>query len=155
LLSGTRTIRLGIGDDSSKLPRAGAMIETPIKIRAWEPRILVAGALGLLLLAGGIVASGWYTGLMRDSTTGPVRDAPFSLARVQFTWWFFLVFGGFLFIWLVTGQFIGVITPGVLTLLGISGVSGVAARMMDKPDPAAASPAPKTSSGFFWDILGD
>ena len=31
---------------------------------------------------------------------------PFSLARTQFAFWLFLVTGGFLFIWLTTGQFL-------------------------------------------------
>ena len=182
---GVRAVKLGLGDSDAKLPRPHAIAGTTIELRVYEPKPLFTGMLGLALVAGGLVALGWYNALLRDTTSGEIREAPFSLARVQFAWWFFLAFGGFLFIWLVTGQFVGVMTTGVLTLMGISGVSGLAARTIDAlPTPApaagaaapaagAAAPAagaaagaapgavaaepaaPRTSDGFLRDILSD
>ena len=162
---GVRAVKLGLGDSDAKLPRPHAIAGTTIELRVYEPKPLFTGMLGLALVAVGLVALGWYSTLLRDTTTGEIREAPFSLARVQFAWWFFLAFGGFLFIWLVTGQFVGVMTTGVLTLMGISGVSGLAARAIDavpKPAPAtapgavvAAPAAPRTSDGFLRDILSD
>jgi hypothetical protein len=154
---GVRAVKLGLGDSEAKLPRPHAISASTIELRVYEPKPLILGVLGLVFVAGGMVAMGWYGGLLRDTTAGAIREAPFSLARIQFAWWFFLAFGGFLFIWLVTGQFGGVMTTAVLTLMGISGVSGLAARAIDAAPPPAGQPVPppRTSKGFLKDILSD
>jgi hypothetical protein len=64
-----------------------------------------------------------------------LRDAPavdgvrqtYSLARVQMAWWFVLVVNGFVFIWLITGDYRDTITPSILGLMGISAATGLAA----------------------------
>jgi hypothetical protein len=136
------------------LPRKDAVVGG-VTFRLYHWPILVLGALGLALVAGGLIGLGWNTGLLRDTppppTTPPTPQPlpPFSLARVQFAWWLFLGIGGFLYVWLVTGQYIGVVTAGVLTLMGISGVSGLAAQKID-PEPN-----PEPSEGFFRDIMSE
>jgi hypothetical protein len=148
---GSRTVTLGLGDSNGKLPRPNAVMADKITLRVYDWQMLVLGALGIVLLAVGLIMWGWNTGLLRDPAppADPAKPAPFSLARTQFAWWLFLVTGGFLYVWLTTGQFLGVMTPGVLTLLGISATSGLAAVLID-PTPNTVPPR-----GFFRDILSD
>lgn len=157
--NGSRAVIVGFGDKGARLPRDFARVDT-LEISAFKRSWLIIGAAGFLLLATGLFTLGWNTGLLR---TAPVVDTvkpPFSLARVQMAWWFCLTLGGFLFIWLTSAQWMGVMTSSVVTLLGISGVSGLAAVAIDKgtqaPPPAPAPPAaPATSQGFLTDLVSD
>jgi hypothetical protein len=147
---GSRYVALAFGDKEGTLPRTDAVIVEKVKLRVYHWPLLIAGALGLALMAAGLIGLGWDTGLLRDTPPpSPTAPVPFSLARVQFAWWLFLVIGGYLYVWLVTGQFIGVVTAGVLTLMGISGASGLAAQVID--------PTPNTnpSQGFLRDIMSE
>ncbi|MDA1100801.1 MAG: hypothetical protein O2967_17655 [Proteobacteria bacterium] len=66
-------------------------------------------------------------GLLRD--LGPKPEGgkkPFSLGSTQMAFWFFIVLGGFLYVWLVAGD-LSVLTPSVLGLIGISAATGLAA----------------------------
>jgi hypothetical protein len=152
---GSRYVALAFGDKEGTLPRTDAVIVEKVKLRVYYLPLLIAGAVGLALMAAGLIGLGWDTGLLRDTPPPPpvpaaaAKPVPFSLARVQFAWWLFLVIGGYLYVWLVTGQFIGVVTAGVLTLMGISGVSGLAAQVID--------PTPNTnpSQGFLRDIMSE
>ena len=147
--SGIRVVKIGLGESDAKLPRA--VTTNSIELVVFTPWLAILGGFGLLAIAAGIVLFGWDTGLLRDRTpsTGDLAP-PFSLARFQTAWWLFLAVAGFLYIWLVTGQSIKVVTGGVLTLIGIAGVSGIAARIVDK-DTVPANPP--QSDGFFEDIL--
>ena len=147
---GSRDVTLAFGDKEGTLPRTDAVIVEKVKLRVYHLPLLISGALGLALMAAGLIGLGWDTGLLRDTPPpAPTAPAPFSLARVQFAWWLFLVIGGYLYVWLVTGQFIGVVTAGVLALMGISGASGLAAQVID--------PTPNTnpSQGFLRDIMSE
>jgi hypothetical protein len=83
----------------------------------------------------------------------------YSLARVQMAFWLYLITAAFVFIWLVTGDYNGVLTPQSLTLLGISGTTALMAISVDARDGGAgggAGGAPtKTSQGFLNDILNE
>ena len=74
--------------------------------------------------------------------SGPVKAAgakqgntiarrPYSLGRSQMAFWFVIVLGAFTFIWMVTGDE-DTITPTVLSLIGISSATGLAAALVDK-----------------------
>jgi len=80
---------------------------------------------------------------------------PFSLARSQMSFWFFLVIAAFVLIWLVIGD-TDTITQGVLVLIGISAATTLGATAIDssKSDASAPKPAEK-SDGFLNDILSD
>jgi hypothetical protein len=147
---GSRDVTLAFGDKEGTLPRTDAVIVEKVKLRVYHLPLLISGALGLALMAAGLIGLGWDTGLLRDTPPpAPTAPVPFSLARVQFAWWLFLVIGGYLYVWLVTGQYIGVVTAGVLALMGISGASGLAAQVID--------PTPNTnpSQGFLRDIMSE
>jgi len=64
--------------------------------------------------------------LLRDGPTLAGTKQPYSVARVQMAWWFFLILIGFSYIWLVTGDN-DTITPALLALMGISAATAVAA----------------------------
>jgi hypothetical protein len=77
----------------------------------------------------------------------------YSLARVQVALWATLVVAGFCFIWLVLGQYNGLVTNSILALLGISGLTTLASLQVNqvtRTDLLAT-----TSDGFFNDIFND
>lgn len=96
--------------------------------------------LGLIAL---FVILGLKSDLLRDSVQviGQGERKPFSLARTQAAWWFFLVLASYLFIGMITGDFSSTITTTVLGLIGISAGTVVSSAMIDasKNTPAAAA----------------
>ncbi|PYS45811.1 MAG: hypothetical protein DMF68_21110 [Acidobacteria bacterium] len=86
-----------------------------------------------VLLVFGFFALALKSNLLRDSVSSPGGGArrPFSLARTQAAWWFFLVLASYLFIGIITGDFSTTITGTVLGLLGISAGSAVSSAMVD------------------------
>ena len=71
--------------------------------------------------------------LLRDSRppnpeNGGLR--PYSLAKVQAAWWFFIVIGCFLLIYLITGEY--TMTEQALILIGIGTGTALGASMIDK-----------------------
>lgn len=148
---GIRAVRIGVAVEQSagQPPVMRALVEKRATLRVFDVGWVVTGGLGLILLAVGIGMAGWNTGLLRAGKD----KSPFSLARVQMAWWLVLTLGGFLFIWLVSGQWKGVMTTGVIALLGISATTGVAAQMVGKDDTPPAKPP--ESDGFLRDIMTD
>ena len=73
------------------------------------------------------------SGLLRDDTPEPGggHQRPYSLARTQAAWWFFLILASYLFIGMVTGDFSTSITGTVLVLLGVSAGTTVGAALID------------------------
>lgn len=151
-----RAVTIGMAnkpaDADAVLPRAQAATVPTLEIfNLW---LSVLGAAGIVAIATGIIMACWNTGLLRDRVPlpGGADQPPFSLGRVQMAVWLVLSVGGYLAIWLITGARSGLITPGLLTLLGISGMSGLAARLIDVGTPA---PASARSAGFFRDIVSE
>jgi hypothetical protein len=147
---GTRSVSVGVGasDGDDQPARVRARPANPLQLRVYEPRIFTLGAGGLLALTLGVGLLGWDTGLLRSGG----KETAFSLGRVQMAWWLVLVLGGFLFISLVSGQWRGVITSGVITLLGISASTGVAAGLVD----ATVPPTQVREKRIFWrDLVED
>ncbi len=70
--------------------------------------------------------------LLRDEGPSPPapRRKPYSLARFQMAFWFFLVVDAFLYIWLTTGGW-NTITPTVLGLIGIGAGTALGAAVID------------------------
>ncbi len=101
--------------------------------------LLVLGLLVALLLA--LIWAGAHFDLLRDAV-GPPPPAggrrTFSLGRVQMAVWFYLVVAAYLYIWLITGEY-NTPTASVLTLIGISAGTGLAAVFVDTSKATAAS----------------
>jgi hypothetical protein len=77
--------------------------------------------------------------LLRDS--GPPnpldgKSRPYSLAKVQMAWWFFIVIGSFLLIYVITGEF--TITEQALILMGIGTGTALGAAMIDSSKQTSA-----------------
>jgi hypothetical protein len=64
--------------------------------------------------------------LLRDGPSLAGVRQPYSVARVQMAWWFFLILIGFSYLWMVTGDN-DTISPALLGLMGISAATAVAA----------------------------
>jgi hypothetical protein len=64
---------------------------------------------------------------------------PYSLALTQAAFWFFLVFGSFLFIALVTGEYNSTITAQALILIGIGTGTALGAAMIDSSKRGSAN----------------
>lgn len=113
--------------------------------------------------------------VLRDTgpqPTGTTRK-PYSLAKMQAAWWFFLILASYLFIGLVTGDYGTTITSTVLLLMGISAATAVGSATIDagkaeastaKAAAAAGVPGgaaavavtPQATKGRWWlDILSD
>jgi hypothetical protein len=73
--------------------------------------------------------------ILRDSPSSFRGTPPYSLARCQMAWWFFVVLGCFLLLILITGV-MPTIPGSVLSLIGISSVTylGAEAIGVNKPD---------------------
>lgn len=98
---------------------------------------LVGALLALLLLGLGIL--GYLTPLLRDGS----GDTPYSLGRVQMACWFYLVIAAYLYIWLITGEY-NTLPTSILTLIGISGGTGLAAVFVERNRTQTADNERKT-----------
>jgi hypothetical protein len=103
-------------------------------------------AIGLTVILGALIAFlalARYTNIIRDPAAARRPDGrrPYSLARGQMAFWFFLVIASYFFLWIVSGD-MDTLNASVLTLIGISAVTALGAAFVD-----AAKPAPPGSSG--------
>jgi len=67
--------------------------------------------------------------MLREGPTVAGTRRPYSLARSQMAWWFFLVVVAYVFIWMVTGDR-DTIPPSLLGMMGISAATAIAATAM-------------------------
>jgi hypothetical protein len=82
------------------------------------------------------------------------KHKPYSLARFQMAFWFFLIVASFLFIWLITGAN-DTITGSTLALIGIGAGTALGSAAIDAAGDGNAPAQPQVSRGFFTDILTD
>ena len=153
--AGIVPIVLGIAEEGQPLP-AATIRATPVRnggvssqigLRVFRPGLMWLAGTGLVLMLAGIAGLARSTALLRD---GRSRYSRYSLARVQMAWWFAATIAGFAYIWLVTGQYQGVIGSATFVLLGIAGATAGAARVVDGPKTRSEP----LSRGFFADIAG-
>jgi hypothetical protein len=103
-------------------------------------------AIGLTVILGALIAFlalARYTNIIRDPAAARRPDGrrPYSLARGQMAFWFFLVIASYFFLWIVSGD-MDSLNASVLTLIGISAATALGSAFVD-----AAKPAPPGSSG--------
>jgi len=148
------SIDLSVGVSKSQSSTPTALAPANILLVVYKNRILWLGivAMGVLLLAFVLFAAS--STMLRDSagTNNGYPTGTYSLGRTQMALWLVLSFAAFIFLWLTLGFYLHVITSAVLVLLGINGVTGLAAILMDKPK-AGADPA--ASQGFISDLMCD
>jgi hypothetical protein len=143
------TLRVSVGvRGSSPLPRAErANMELRLKKLYVDSWTFVFLAL-LIGVAVALVVYARKSDMLRE---GPPIDGvrrPYSLARVQMAWWFFLLVVGYVFLFLVTDAR-NSISPSLLGLMGISAATALAA--------VAVTPAGRqTATVSFWhDLVSD
>ena len=130
--------------------------------------ILNSGKLNLLIwttgsvgLGGTLILAIWIALFFLGKKSGMVRDAgnpgtdvshrPFSLGRVQMAWWFAIVVGSYIFLWMITGEQ-PELSAQALALMGLSGATGLTSAGLDA---SKKSIIPASSGNFFIDLLTD
>ena len=132
-LTENKTIRVSIGiEDQFAIPvvKAGANeIKLNVVPAAWFAFWLIL--FGVLIIGFFLLA--WKTELLRDAVPPPGggERRPFSLARTQAAWWFFLVVAAYLFIGIITGDFLTSFSATALGLLGISAGTTLGSAFVD------------------------
>jgi hypothetical protein len=144
----TMRISVGIGGDRP-LPRAvGANLSLRLKklyVDNWTRTWLAL----LIVVAVALVIFARRSDMLRDGAAVAGVRQPYSLARVQMAWWFFLLVVGYVFIWLVTGE-ADSIAPSLLGLVGISAATALAAVAITSP-----LRGPRATEGFIRDLISD
>lgn len=148
-------VTVGIAEEGASRPAATLRVTPasnggtsgPIGLRVYRPDMMWLAGIGTLLLLIGLIGTARGTALLRD---GRSRYARYSLARVQMAGWFAITMAGFVYVWLVTGQYRDIVGSATFVLIGIAGATAGAARMVDGPR-ARAEPL---SRGFVADIGG-
>jgi hypothetical protein len=154
-LSGEKTLRLSI----AKMGGATYPGAKEIKFRVFAELYLIIAGIFFLALAVILFFLGAYTDMLKDAplptTTNPNPARAYSLGRCQMAFWLFLVSGMFVFIWITTGQYTGVLTADALVLLGISGTTGLVAIGVDRTKQAQGlwTPVKNAGSSFLKDII--
>ena len=126
---GTRKIEVSLGLKDEFAVPSDALVDLKPLPMGWFSFWFL-----LLLIAGGwFVRMARTTSLLRDSTnsTAVDKNKPWSLARLQAAWWFFLVLASYMFIGCVTGDYSTTITGTVLVLLGIAAGTTVISTGID------------------------
>jgi membrane protease YdiL (CAAX protease family) len=127
--SPTRDTKASVGlEGKTPLPN-GQSFKLSIYRRGW----LIIGIIGFLVALVMFVFLARRTTIIRDSgppELPPGMFRPYSLARSQVAWWFFIILGSFLFIGVVT-QDLDTITNSSLVLLGIGTGTALGAALVD------------------------
>jgi len=123
-------------------------------LRIYNPVLLFFGVALFLVALVLFVQAARTKSILRDS--GPPKPPegkfrPYSLARVQVAWWFFIILASFLFIAFVTLDF-DTISNSSLVLLGIGTGTALGAAMVDanrrtSSDSALATLVPRRDRG--------
>jgi hypothetical protein len=152
--NGTTELTVGVASTQAGLPSASG---PPIKFIIYKKEILALGAAAMLVLTLAFVVFAASSTIMRDTASLGASGKPngtYSLGRVQMALWFMLSVAGFIFLWLTLGFYLNVITISMVALLGIHGMTGIGAIMVDRTGQAAAPPV-RTSRGFMEDLICD
>jgi len=157
-IDGERSVSIGLALDATHRIVASPML-APVILAIFSPLRLLFGVALLAVAVVVFVLLARRTDMVRDSepavlAAGATR--PYSLARCQMAFWFFLVLAAFLLIWLITGDYNGIVTQQTLVLIGISAATGMSSAAIDgnKSAAAGAPPAPVHTT-FFDDLLTD
>jgi Flp pilus assembly protein TadB len=115
-----RRLALSTGLESGPAAQSRAVTEF-IAVRSgrlvWWFIVAVVGLLVFFWMAG-------WTGALRDKEpSGPIKnptDRAFSLSRVQMALWTILTIYAYLYIWMLTGEYLATIPASVVGLMGIT-----------------------------------
>ena len=141
--------------------------ERTVMLQTIPPGWFWAWTVLLVLLVCIFLALAVRSDVLRDLGPQPASNnrKPYSLAKMQAAWWFFLILASYLFIGLVTGDYGATITGTVLSLMGISAATAVGSATIDVSRPVTGAavmvvagvvaPAVAETKGHWWlDIPG-
>ena len=128
-----RPVSVSVGMEDSYALASGSPTDSVINLSVIPHAWFAFWFVLLLILFMAFLTLAYKTNLIRDSITQPATAAarPFSLARTQMAWWFFIIVAAYLFIGLITGDFATSVTSQVLVLLGISAATMVGGAVVD------------------------
>jgi hypothetical protein len=125
----SRTVTVAVGDDRMpfRTDPQDRGVRTAV-LQVYDPNRMAIFAIVVLLALGVIWWQAITKGGLRDQH--PINDdqheRPYSLAKLQGLIWFSLILGAFVWIFGITGEFNGSITPQAIVLLGIGAVTTLA-----------------------------
>lgn len=136
-VGGVRVVDVGLSANgiglTTPLGADGRVRPLTVALRIFPPALLLVAVVAAALLLSGVLYLAAQTDLLRDAReVAPKQRKPFSLAKCQMAFWFFLVTGLFLFIAVVTWGYNGVVTSQSLLLLGISSATALGATQIDQ-----------------------
>lgn len=158
-IDGERLIGIGLLLDATHRVARGPHFPAEVTLTIFDPLRLGLGIAGLVLAIAGFIVLAQKSDIVRDyrptqAQLLPGQRRPYSLARCQMAFWFFLVFAALLLIWLITGDYNGIVTEQTLVLIGISASTGAFSAAIDSNKNATAPPtSPHTT--FLDDLLTD
>lgn len=123
--------------------------------QSWE---WVVGLAAIAVLVVVMVVAGRRGAILRDEKPAgaDVDQRLYSLGRTQLAFWTTLIVGGFIFLYITTGQFWGLLNNTALALLGISAATTALSGVADgSPPPAGPPPRQQQHKDFLTDILSD
>lgn len=127
-----------------------------VSFRLCSPVRLAASVALLVLLAVALVYAWLRTGAFRDDAPAlPYQERLFSLGRLQLAFWTTLVVGGYLYLYLTTGQFEGLLNSTASILLGISAATTLTSAVVTPPQASAAGTPVQKHVNWLIDILSD
>jgi hypothetical protein len=156
-------LHVGVGTDKDGEFENANADQKPLELMMVDFWSLILGFGSFLAAVFALVRAAKTSAILRDGDD----KSTYSLARVQMAFWLYLITAAFVFIWLVTGDYNGVLTTQSLTLIGISGTTALMAISAEKPAVAAVPAAPgvpavpavravpAASEGFLNDILNE
>ena len=160
-ITGRREVLVGVSwDVAHEFSRAPSCNCTITFVLFEELRAILA-LISLIVAAVLFIRFAQTSDILRDSPIAilPAGAArPYSLARCQMAFWFFLVMGGVVFIWLVTKEYNHTVTQQTLILLGISAATGLSATSIDRNKenvPPVSAAVPPVHVTFLHDLLTD
>lgn len=123
--------------------------------------ILLIAKPSIGLLGAGLVAALWIALVYLGRNSGMLRDEgnkgtdahhrTYSLGRVQMAWWFGIIMGSYIFLWMMS-QDIPSLGSQALLLMGISGATGLTCIGLNA---GMQKQLPISNGKFFEDLLAD
>jgi hypothetical protein len=153
--SGSTLLIVSLANDSVEI-KGATPAQSTITLRIFDPWSALFALIVVVIMGGLLIWLCATTSIVRDraTTAPPTSGAAYSLARCQLAFFSFVIIATFIFIWLATGSFNGVLTAQCLVLLGISTATTAGSTIIDSDKSNKGAPPP-AHVNFFSDILTD
>lgn len=124
-----------------------------LKLLMVKPGLGLFGAALFVALWIALIYLGRKSGMLRDAGNqgDTLQHRTYSLSRVQMAWWFGIVIGSYIFLWVMSRE-IPTLSSQALLLMGISGATGLTSIGLDT---GMQKQLPISSGRFFEDLLTD